>query len=788
MEKFKNIAGIVYNSVLSILQFLFVRPIIWFKSLPLKRKILFGFGAAFAFILLLITGPIILYYSVTSGMFGKMPDNTELQEIKKYQASEVYSSDSILLGRYFVENRSEAKYEEVNKVVFDAIIATEDARFYEHTGVDTRSLIRVLFKSVLLGKNSGGGSTLSQQLAKNLFGRKNYGLLTMPVNKIKEAIIANQLEKLYSKQEILMLYVNTISFGEDTYGIKTATQRFFNVTPDKIKPEQAAVLAGLLKSPSAYNPRKRPERALERRNLVIQQMLKYNYIDKTLADELTAKPLVLNYHRMDNNDGLAPHFREKLRQELEEWLEAHPGKDGKKYNLSTDGLKIYTTLNARLQYYAEIAASSHLKRMQPYLLNDIRSQGYFRRNNKLIVDGLKNSSRYKLLEDNGLSQSEIIKELKKPLKLLMFTQNGEKEMEISPFDSVRLMMSNLQVGMLVVNPRSGNILAWVGSPDYKYFQYDHVTSQRQVGSVFKPIVYAKALQDGTDPCEFISNQKITYTQYENWTPQNSEDTYEGKYSVAGALANSINTISVQLCMRSGINQVISLARSMGIKSDLPPKPSIALGTADLTLYELIGAYTVFASGGTRTDLQMVTSIKNQKGQELHKVKKTQNRVLDSEVSRHMTNMMRNVINKGTAYELREKFGFKGDMAGKTGTTQDHRDAWFVGYTPNCLAGVWVGADNPGIHFSSMELGKGSRLAMPVWAKFFSKGLNDPKTRRLVGGSFPYPLDAECEMKKEDGFFAKMFRRREKQSDISGTGGEVKPKRKRFRLFGKRQDN
>jgi penicillin-binding protein 1A len=771
-----------------IFRLIFIQPLLWFWNLSRIKKLLYGGLMTLAGITLLLSLPIWLYVAVKSGAFGKMPSDQELLNIKNYQASEVYTADSVLMGRFFVENRSDVTFEQVNKSVFDAIISIEDARFYEHKGVDTRSLLRVLFKSVLLGKKSGGGgSTLSQQLVKNLFGRKRYGLLTMPVNKIKEAIIANQIETLYSKKDILVLYLNTVSFGEDTYGIKTAAERFFSTTPDKIAPEQAASLAAMLKSPTAYNPRTHPEQNLERRNLVLSQMAEHGYLTKNDKDQLQKSPLALDYHREAHHEGIAPYFREKIRLELEKWLQEHPNEQGKTYDLNTDGLKIYTTIHSRIQQYAEEAVKTHLAKAQSALQNDLRANRFFVKNQALLLDAIKKTPRYIALSAQGLTQEAIIKELQKTAKTTVFTQTGEKEMDISPLDSVKMMLTTLQTGFLVSNPKNGQLLAYVGGASFEYFPFDHVMAKRQVGSTFKPIVYAAALQNGTQPCDFIPNQKITYTQYENWTPQNTEDSYGGKYSVAGAFANSINTISVQLCMNVGIKKVVELARTLGIQNNLPEKPSIALGTADLTLWELLGAYTPFANNGIKTEFTYLLSVQTSQGKIIYSpAPNTGKQVLAPEIAQDITNMMRNVTSKGTGYELREKYKFTGDIAGKTGTTQDHRDAWFVGYTANLLAGVWVGADNPAVHFSNLVQGKGSRAAMPIWAGLYSRLLKDKELRYLIA-NFPFENTIDCEMQKEDGLLEKLFRRKEKNSNASGLEDEPKKEKKRFRLFGRKKE-
>ncbi len=774
----KQIFGRLFLFILRILKKIFVQPFRWYFALSFKKKLVVGISTCLLFGLLLLSAPMFLFYFVSSGLLGKMPTDNELLAIKNYQASEVYSADSVLLGRYFVQNRSDVSYEKVSPYLLNAIIATEDARFYEHKGVDSRSLLRVLFKSILMGKKKGGGSTISQQLAKNLFGRKQYGFLTMPVNKIREAIIANQLEKLYNKKEIIMLYVNTVSFGEDTYGIKTSSQRFFSVAPDALQAEQAAVLAGMLKSPSIYNPRRNPAKSLERRNVVLQQMEKAHYLTTAESNRLQAKPLLLKYNRLDNSEGLAPYFREKLRTELEQWLAAHPKEDGSLYSLYTDRLKIYTTIHSRLQQYAEEAATEHLGKIQPLLQKELTARAFFKKNSPIVLNSIKKSARYQALKEMALSEEEILRELRKPDSMVVFALGEEKEKYLSPLDSVELVLSTLQIGFLVVDPHNGEVLAWVGGADFRQTQYDHIMAQRQAGSVFKPIVYAKALQTGVQPCDFIANQKITYTEYENWAPENSGEEYKGRYSVAGALANSVNTISVQLCMGAGIQNVIALARLMGIRSELPVKPSIALGTAEMSLWELMGAYTTFANDVVMPELHFINYISNENGSLMYQSKPVEVKVLDNALALNMTNMLRNVVDKGTANDLRTKYNFKSPRAGKTGTTQEHRDGWFMGYTSKILAGVWVGADNPSVHFTSMSQGRGAAMAMPVWAGFYKRVLNDASLRYKVTTPFPFENDLDCEMHKEDNFLQKIFRRKNKTSRSTGLEENKKDRKRR----------
>lgn len=755
----------------NILKAIFVRPFTWYFSLPLVKKIWVGLLSFLLLCISIALFPVLLFYSVSAGMIGKMPSDEELLAIKNYQASEVYSADSVLLGRYFVQNRSDAAYEEVTHYLFDAIIATEDARFYQHEGVDTKSLLRVLFKSILLGQKTGGGSTISQQLAKNLFGRKNYGWFTMPVIKIREAIIANQLERLYSKKEIILLYVNTVSFGEDTYGIKTASLRFFNKTPDSLRVEEAAVLAGTLKSPTYYNPRKNPVNALRRRNVVLSQLEKYKYITTNEYTALTNKPLLLEYTKLDNSDGAAPYFRDHLKAEVEKILPQYKKPDGTAYNLYTDGLKIYTTIHSRLQTYAEDAAIAHLKRIQPLLDKDLKQQAFFKIHKKIVVQEIQASNRYKALAAQGLTEKEILNIFEQKDSLQINTLSGQKNLYISPMDSVKRMLSSLQTGVLVVDPHTGAVLAWVGGANFKQVQYDHILAQRQAGSVFKPIVYAQALKSGVQPCDFISNKEITYTQYDDWTPANSSERVNGRYSMAGALANSVNTISVDLCMKAGISNVIALAKSLGIESALPAKPSIALGTAEMSLWELTGAYTAFANDGNRASLQFITSILDDKGIQIMKVLPSFKNIFTAEQAHSMTNMLCNVVDKGTAHELRDVYGVRGSVAAKTGTTQDHKDGWFMGYTSRLLTGVWVGADNPAVHFSGMDQGKGSATAMPIWAGFYKRVASDSELRYLVSRPFPFTNDITCEMYKDDTFIQKIFQSKKKKNNSTGLDGK-----------------
>lgn len=752
--------------------------IVYFFNLSWKKKLLYTSLAGIGLLLLCVLLWIGFYYAVASGVFGAIPSDDELKSVKNYQASEVYSSDGVLLGRFFVENRTDIPYEKIDTTIIQALIATEDERFYAHEGVDTRSLMRVIFKSVILGKKAGGGSTISQQLIKNMFGRQRHGFLTMPVVKAKEAILANKLEHLYTKKEILNLYLNTVSFGEDTYGVETACERFFNKTAMEVSVEEAAVLIGMLKAPTTYNPRKNPEVSRLRRNVVLAQMAKNGYLTLEDFEELKEKPIELDYNRLVDHEGSAPFFREQLRKKTEEWLQDIKKEDGTSYDLYKDGLRIHTTIHSQLQKYAERAVLSHLKHLQPQLRQDLSENKFFSEKKDLLLASLKKTQRYKAAAEKGLDNDKILKLLKEPVQTTLYTLNGVKDTSISPLDSVVYSLSQLQAGFLAINPKNGHILSWVGGTSYQNEQYDHVRSTRQVGSVFKPIVYAMALKEGKKPCDFIPNQKITYTAYDDWTPKNSDGNYEGKYSVIGALTKSVNTISVKLCMEAGVKNVISFAHELGIKDSLPHGPSIALGTANISLLDMVEAYTAFANNGKRTHPVYVTKIENDAGEAIYQQETEHDEVLDEKYADQITAMLESVVNKGTASRLRHQYRFKGEIAGKTGTTQHHADGWFIGYTPHWLAGVWVGANNPAVRFSSIRDGQGANMALPIWANFYKSIDRDKENYRINSGSFDHGLQYDCEFYEEYSKFRQLFRRKEKKNTREG----IEKKKKRFLIF------
>ncbi len=719
----------------------------WYQAMYHKRpKLVLGGTIVGALGLLGVLTLFSIAVLTYTGALGALPTYGELKNIKNYNASELYSEDGVLLGKYYVENRTNADFDEISGPVAEALIATEDARFFEHRGIDFRALLRVLVKSILLSNDSaGGGSTLSQQLAKNLYPRKDYALFSLLINKLREAFIARRLEKTYSKEELLKLYLNTVPFGEDVFGIKVASQRFFSKSPKELQVEEAAVLVGMLKANTYYNPVRHPERAKERRNTVLNQMVKYGYLEGNTLDSLTQIPLEVDYYREGSNQGLATYFREHLRQELEEILEDYRKPDGGKYNLYTDGLKIFTTIDARMQQYAEESVEEHLSKLQEDFYKDWRRGKPW--GSKADLDrAMKRSERYQSLKEKGLSEEEIEAIFNQPVQMRIFSWVGEEEVkEMTPLDSIKYYLTILNAGFLAVSPQDGLIKAWVGGINHEYFQYDHVKSVRQVGSTFKPLVYAQALRSGMLPCEYTYNRLVEYVDLNNWEPRNADGEYGGVYSMEGALSHSVNTVTVEVALRAGIDSIRQLARDMGVSTNLPKVPSIALGTGEASLYDMVEVYSTFANRGARPDLHYLDRIETSQGDTIaifpRPAPRDFEQVLDINHADMMIKMMESVVDSGTARRLRYEFGLYGDLAGKTGTTQNHSDGWFIGYNPKLVAGAWVGAESPSIHFRSMKLGQGSNTALPIYGRFMKKIYKDARFKDIRRAKFTPMVDS-----------------------------------------------
>ncbi len=714
------------------------------------KYLLIASGAGAALIL-------IFYFLVLGGAFGHVPSKEELSQINNAEATDVFAADGSILGKYFLENRTQIPYEQISPKLIQALIATEDARFYDHAGVDMRSMMRVAFKSVLMGDaSSGGGSTLSQQLAKNLFPRKSYWMMSLPINKVREMIVARRLEKVYSKEEILTYYLNTVSFGEDVFGVNAATQRFFNINPLDIKVQDAAAVVGMLKATTSYNPYRNPERAKNRRNVVLNQMVKYGYLQQTEADSLQELELKTDYQYVSSNQGPAPYFRQELAEQLKQILADKTKEDGSPYNLYTDGLKIYTSIDSRLQKYAEAAVNEHMKGLQKTFDKHWAKRKIWKTDDPEIVRAMQSSARYRQLKAQGKSETEIREHFAKPIKMSLPSWEGNIEREISPLDSIVYAQSFLHAGFLAMEPQSGYIRAWVGGINFEHYKFDHVTSRRQVGSTFKPFVYAAAIEEGIDPCEYIPNELVVYDDYDDWAPGNSNDEYEGYYSLQGALTNSVNTVSATVMMKVGVENAASFAERMGFSSPLPHEPSLVLGTADLSLLEMVGAYSAFANRGVRVRPMFLLRVEDKNGNVIvdysRDIERT--KVMERKTASMMLEMLQTVVDSGTAKRIRYNYLLKGEMGGKTGTTQDQTDGWFMGVTPNLVCGAWVGGDNRKVRFRSLGLGQGANTALPIYARFMQKVHRDRKYRQIKNAKFPDPSmeiqdEMDCVMFREN---------------------------------------
>lgn len=734
-----------------------------------------------------------LYLSIYLGLFGKIPTSADLKQLKQNEATQILSAEGELIGKYYTFDRQPVKYEDIPQHLIDGLVATEDVRFYEHDGIDNRSLLRVFFKTLLLqDRSSGGGSTITLQLAKNLYGRKNYGPLGIVVNKLQESIIAKRLEDIYSKQEILTLYLNTVPFSDNTFGIESAAMKFFGKHTRELSLEEAAVLVGMLKASHYFNPRIFPERSRLRRDVVLVQMEKYGFINEETMEDAKLKDLELNYRYYSHDQGLAPYFREQLRKDLTRLLDTITNKDGEKYNIYRDGLIVHTTLDYHMQELAEEAMISHMSKLQDAHERSYGENAPWLKNKQLILDKVKKTDHYKKLSNEGLSDDEILEHLngeKREMELFNFRQ--DETVVASTLDSITHYLKFLNAGFLAVEPSTGAVKSWVGGIDFEHFQYDHVSqSKRQVGSTFKPIVYTAALENGMEPCSYFSLNEVTYK--DGWTPANSgpveEDPYKN-YNLKTALSRSVNTIAVKVLMQTGIGNVVDQARKMGITSNLPEVPSIALGTAELSLKEVAKAYTSFVNNGRPSTPYYITKIEDGEGNLIAEFKPKQSKTpAFSETNRQvMIEMMKATVNEGTAVRLRSIYGLQNDVAGKTGTTQSNKDGWFVGIMPELVTVSWVGADDQRIGFKNTSIGQGANSALPIFANFLQSLNGHNKYDNITKRSFSTPSATvaellDCEPEKRDGFFKRLFTNPEKEQRAQ----EDKKEKKGFlkRLFGK----
>ncbi len=709
------------------------------------------------------------------GFFGRLPDEAELRSIETANATEIYSEDSVLLGKFYVENRTEISLKDISPYVVTALLATEDRRFFEHSGIDLTSWLRVAY-GLITKDAKGGGSTLSQQLAKNLYPRKRYGIpgISLLINKIRENFISVRLEHIYTKAELLNLYLNTVPFGGDRYGISVAARHFFNRKAKDLTPDQAATLVGMLKATTYYDPVRNPSNALRRRNVVLQQMVRNSTFNVSVRGNepgmdqvqrmiergrispaeyqaLIQKPLGARRYQVDSHiEGPATYFREHLRTEvLPRLLKGRAHEDGTPYNLYTDGLKVYTTIHSRIQRYAEEAVSQHMRQLQD--LFDRHWQSYKGSekpwgDDRWIEEQMRRSDRWLTLRDAGWNEEAIRTHFEAPVRMTVFSwrgANAEIDTVMSPLDSIRYYFCLLNCGFMAMEHNNGYVRAWVGGTHYKYFKYDHVKSTRQVGSTFKPIVYAAALQDSFSPCSYLPNQQVKIV---DWEPRNADGFYGGWYSLTAGLTHSVNVIAAQLIERVGIDRTIQLARKMGVTSRLPREFGISLGAADISLYEMMQVYGTLANQGVRPEPVLVLRIVTRTGKVIYDYCEEQKQhpsppviAMSKEHAMTMTRMLQSVVNAGTGMRLRYGYGLhEGDFAGKTGTTQNQADGWFICYNPRLVTGAWVGASSPAVRFRSLALGQGASMALPIVGLFWHKMANDRKFASWFRMRFPEP--------------------------------------------------
>ena len=717
-----------------------------------------------------IIGVFVFFWLISAGKLGFMPTFEELENPNNRFASEVYFADGPIMNRYFEkENRKYIEYREIPQSVIDALIATEDVRFYDHSGIDVRGLFRVAKGLLTANTSAGGGSTISQQLAKMLFPRESdLNVFELAIRKFREWVIAVRLEKSYTKEEILTMYLNKYDFLNLAVGISSAADIYFQVPLDSLKVEQAAMLIGMAKNSSYYNPVRRPELTLNRRNVVLSQMYKYDKITREECDSLKKLPLGLNFKRVDHKEGLATYFREYLRlfmtankpdrkryrdlsqfrldsiawetNPLYGWCKKNVKVDGSHYDLYSDGLKIYTTLDTRMQKYAEEAVREHLsqdlqplfdkekvKKLRPPFSNDMTPAEI----EEVLDRSIRQSERYRVLSKQGMSFDEIRKTFDQPLKMQVFTWNGIRDTVMTPLDSIKHYKSFFRSGFMVMQPQTGYIKAYVGGPDYRYFMYDMVSAgKRQVGSTIKPILYTLAMQEGLGPCDKVPNipQTFILPTGEPWSARGGTKRQGEMVTLRWGLANSENNISAWVLKQFTPEAVAQMAHKMGITSFIDPVPSVFLGTAEITVKEMVAAYSIFANKGVYNSPLPVYRIEDKYGNVLQEFRPESREVITENTAYLMCNLLEGVVTGGTGVRLRYKYKLMNPMGGKTGTTQKHADGWFMGVTPDLVGGVWVGAEDRSIHFQNLANGQGASMALPIWAKFLLKAYADPRLK------------------------------------------------------------
>jgi len=737
-------------------------------------------------------------------LFAKIPSFEELENPKSNLATQLISCDGEVFNTYHIENRSYVTFEELPESLVNAAIATEDARFRKHSGIDFRSLARVGVKTILLHNSSqGGGSTITQQLAKTLYPRENVDskipgvkYIKIAMIKFKEWITAVKLERNYTKNEIITMYLNAVFFGSDAYGINTAARTFFDKKTGDLLLEESACLVGMVNKPTRYNPALNPEQSLERRNHVLRQMQKYGYISAAVCDSVSALPITLSYQRQDHNAGIGSYFRDMLRRvmnatepkrssynQIEDyradsvkwvedplygWLNKNTKPDGSRYNLDKDGLRIYTTIDSRMQRYAEEAIKEHLSTdLQPLLWRDLRSKAnrpFSDDVDKSIIDrvmqqGRRWSDRYMEMKKAGVPENEIMKSFEVPAKMRVFAWNdkGYVDTVMTPNDSIKYYKSFLRSAFVAVEPNTGKVKAYVGGPDYRYFKYDNAgQGYRQVGSTIKPFLYTLAMQEGYTPCNKVVNIPYSFVLGDGtvWTPNSTDkDEYIGNtVTLKWGLTHSSNNISAYLMKQFGPEAMVNMCRKLGISSYIDPVYSLCVGSCDMSVIEMVSAYNTFPSRGVFVNSYFVERIEDNSGNLLSSFTTRKREAISDPTAYLMVNLMQGVVNEGTAGRIRWKYGISG-AAGKTGTTNDQSDGWFIGYVPQLTAGVWVGAEDRQVHFESLTYGGGSYMALPIWGIFMQKVMADESIGIRNGESFVPPagwnMDLTCTGGDED---------------------------------------
>ncbi len=766
---------------------------------PIKKSTKIALSITFWLLFVIGVGSAVgVFTMINRGKLGYIPPYEEIENPKNKFATQIFTTDGKVIGKFFLakENRTLVSYDELPKALVDALIATEDARYYKHSGIDFRSLGRVLVKSLLMGDaDAGGGSTISQQLAKLLFTTTAKNKWERGFQKLNEWVIAVKLERYFTKEEIIAMYFNKYDFLYNAVGIETAAYVYFGKTLDELTPEECAVFVGMCKNPVVYNPKRNPNNMLGRRNIVLLQMLKYGYLNQTEYQELKQRPINLEFHRVDHKSGEAPYFREYIRKIMQAkkplkshyatfqsykedsiewesnalygWLEKNPKPDGSKYELYTDGLKIYSTINYKMQTYANKAMKQHLSQdLQPAFFEEKEDRWYApfstdlgsggrdlkHEIDKIMTRAMKGTERYRSLKRRGATPEEIEEVFNTPVDMTVFSWGGEIDTVMSPMDSLRYIKHFLRSGFMSMEPQTGHVKAYVGGIDYHYFQYDMVTQgKRQVGSTIKPFLYTMAMQEGYTPCYQVKN--VPYTSFDAlgraWTAEDSGKKHYGEMvSLKWGLANSNNHISSWLMQQFKPEALAKLIHSFGVESYIDPVLSMCLGPADIRLVEMVGGYSTFANHGVYSQPIFVTRIEDANGNVISDFTSTHNEVIDEQTAYLMINLLQGVVEEGTGIRLRYKYGLKNEIGGKTGTSQNQSDGWFMGVTPNLVSGVWVGCEDRSAHFDRITLGQGANMALPVWALYMQQVYADSTLQYSSEDVFEEPenfnINLDCE--------------------------------------------